>query len=490
MPNAIFRLLVLLLSACLALVHPAVTLVRGSAEFPQVVLEEPPVYLGCVSCRFSGKAMHSGSPIASVEYCFDSGPWMAAEAVDGMFGDSMLEEFSFGIDSLEDGVHTVQVKATTCAGYTTPSSQYAKACFTVDSVDPTLCLTVVSPDPTPDADPELTGWAADNGSWVASVEYRIDGGAWLPAAATDGGFESASENFTIRLTALSDGERTVAARAVDAAGNMSEVVKRSFVVDTSGPAMVMDSLPAYVSENELVCTGQAIDESSRTTSVLFRLDHGEWLAATAIDGAFDDSSELWEFSLSNLAEGPHDVRIRGVDELGNVTLDREMAVAGFVVDTVAPNVSLSSPEGTATDDTCLLIRGMASDLTSPVVAVQYRIDGGEWTGADADDGDFNGGQEAFTAVVTDAAPGVEYLIDIKAEDAAGNESVPASARLAFTVASDVDEENHEGSGQELGDTDGRRMWWILSLFPALVMGGLVVADSIANLQTQQSFGAG
>ncbi len=167
--------------------------VAGEGPAPSVGLDPCPEYTSAHAATFTGTAAGDTSPIAGVEYRVDHGPWLQAVPVDGAFGDSTAEAYTFTTDDLDDGWHAVDIKATTKAGYTTPPEDYATALFCVDTVPPTISITPLSPDPSADSTPSLSGTAEDSTSPIAAVEYRVDGGQWFAALAADGSFDSPCE---------------------------------------------------------------------------------------------------------------------------------------------------------------------------------------------------------------------------------------------------------------------------------------------------------
>ena len=88
-----------------------------------------------------------------------------------------------------------------------------------DNTPPTVSITALTPDPTSDSTPTLTGTATDTESNISSVEYKVDDGSWTAATASDGTFDSLSEGYTFTTAALADGAHTVYVRATDAATN-------------------------------------------------------------------------------------------------------------------------------------------------------------------------------------------------------------------------------------------------------------------------------
>lgn len=407
---------------------------HAETDTPSVMLDSHPECSSIDAATFTGTAAHDNSPIASVEYRVDNGSWIPAVAIDGLFGDEATEQYRFITGTLADGWHSVDVKATTKAGYATPPQDYATAAFCIDTAAPTVSLAPLSPDPSADNTPALVGIAQDSTSPIAAVEYRVDGGDWVAALALDGSLDSVSENFTIATAVLADGSHTVQARASDAAGNVSATTADTFDVDSTAPALVLESVPGYINGSKVVLRGTAVDAVSAIVSVEYSADAGPWILVAASDGAFDEMEEEYAFTIADLADGWHAAAIRAMDALGNITAASEYLLSEFILDTGAPAVLLVSLCNDPCSDNTPGFSGSASDTTSPTVLVQYRIDGGHWIEAGAADGAFDelGEDVAFTTMeLSDGAHSVELM----AIDAAGNGS--ALAAHSFTIDSTV-----------------------------------------------------
>jgi hypothetical protein len=67
------------------------------------------------------------------------------------------------------------------------------------------------------------------------------------------------------------------------------------------------------------------------------------------------------------------------------------------------------------------IPGSASGTVADIVGIQYRVDGGPWMSAEADDGVFDSPSEGFKVVAEKLASGTRK-VEIQAVDAAGNAS--------------------------------------------------------------------
>jgi antitoxin (DNA-binding transcriptional repressor) of toxin-antitoxin stability system len=106
-----------------------------------------------------------------------------------------------------------------------------------DITAPVVTITPLTPDPTDNTTPTLTGTATDESN-ISAAEYKVDDGIWTAATASDGAFDSPSEGYTFTTAALSEAEHTVYVRATDSAGNTTAEVdyaSDSFTVQTAPP---------------------------------------------------------------------------------------------------------------------------------------------------------------------------------------------------------------------------------------------------------------
>jgi sugar lactone lactonase YvrE len=77
----------------------------------------------------------------------------------------------------------------------------------------------------------------DEGAYVASAEYRIDGGEWNAAAAVDGIFDSPEETLRIDAGPLKPGRHVLEVRMRDAAGNEATAKMAAFIGGKRSPAL-------------------------------------------------------------------------------------------------------------------------------------------------------------------------------------------------------------------------------------------------------------
>jgi len=171
------------------------------------------------------------------------GTWRVVQNVpgtDGVTGSGYLAVLNFhvlGADgdssamSLSNGVLSSNLAEEITATWAGDSVAIA------DITAPVVTITPLTPDPTENTTPTLTGTATDESN-ISSVEYRVDDGSWTAATASDGAFDSPSEGYTFTTSALSEAEHTVYVRATDAVANTTAEVdyaSDSFTVQTAPP---------------------------------------------------------------------------------------------------------------------------------------------------------------------------------------------------------------------------------------------------------------
>jgi len=292
---------------------------------------------------FTGTATDTQSVISSVEYQVDSGTWTAASAADGAF-DETSEDYTFTTAALSDGEHTVNVRATDAEANTTLEANYATDTFTVDATAPTVSSTSPSDGAT---DVALTTVVTATFSEAMDESTITTGSFTLLAGATpvSGIVSYASGTYTATFTPdanLAESTEYTASLSTaitDSAGNpLGATYSWSFTTGTG-----LDITPPSVTINGIettpdttpTFTGTATDTQSAISLVEYQVDGGSWTAATASDGAFDETSEDYTFTTAALAEGEHTVNVRATDASANTTLEADYATDTFTVDTSA-----------------------------------------------------------------------------------------------------------------------------------------------------------
>ena len=159
------------------------------------------------------------------------------------------------------------------------------------------------------------------------VQYRVDGGAWIPWLVDVTG---TSADFT------GEGGRQYGfrARARDEAGNLEEfgAVEAAATVDSAAPLSTVDPLPARTNDSSFNVSWSGDDGEGSgiaTYDVRFRFNGGDWqiwqsqtLATSVPFSAFDD--------------GYYEFEARAVDEVGNAEPFHGEPEAAIIVDAEEP----------------------------------------------------------------------------------------------------------------------------------------------------------
>ena len=132
---------------------------------------------------------------------------------------------------------------------------------------------VAPPPPSVTVDPDqvdiaqevvVTATASDEatgGSAISSIEYRLDGGDWLPMDPVDGAFDTANETAEVAVSFATGGIHEVCARATDLAGNVGDPGCTEVQVDLG------DTIPLTVTITTVELLGSALDDGLDTADL-------------------------------------------------------------------------------------------------------------------------------------------------------------------------------------------------------------------------------
>jgi hypothetical protein len=159
--------------------------------------------------------------LRNVQYRLDQSAWLPATAGDGSF-DGTAESFSLTTPPMTPGLHTLDIAAFDSLGNISAPS-VAKTFIIPDPASGGPNLILYAPDH-PLANQALTisgvAYNTQLTGTIATVEYRVNNGAWQPALAQDGAFDTNYESFTLTLNLFEETMYLIEAFASDAAGNV------------------------------------------------------------------------------------------------------------------------------------------------------------------------------------------------------------------------------------------------------------------------------
>ena len=298
------------------------------------------------STPISLTASDAMSGIAQIDYRLDGGPWLLFRETFTIAneGEHRLEYRSTDNVGNQEAVHTLSLITDT----TPPITSLTSSGRFMDSSD---ALFIRQPTAF-DLD------AVDMLSGVASREYRIDEGRWVPY-----------EPFRIddRTT------HVISFRSVDQVGNREAAKSVTIRIDKTPPvtSLSVGSPRATASGATTVTdstffTLQAEDSQSGVDASEYRLDRGAWLP----------------YSPFTIQEpGEHLIEYRSIDRSGNVENARSKTVT---VDTTppatVPTVNRQNRQNgdVVTSTTASQVSCTASDNNAGVRTVEYSLDSGQW----------------------------------------------------------------------------------------------------------------
>ncbi|MEF8874016.1 MAG: C25 family cysteine peptidase [Candidatus Thermoplasmatota archaeon] len=302
-------------------------------------------------------------------------------------GDSVSHPYT----GLEEGEHTVEVRATDVAGYETVDS----ISFFIDHIPPEIEIHSPSEGQIIENSSVNVEWTGhDETSGIDYYEVRLKGGNW----------EGVGENTSYTFD-LEDGEHTVEVGVYDNLGN-SETTNVSFVVDTTSPDLqILSPEDGDTFDKEQVTVEwSGDDETSGIDYYEVRLEGSNWQEVG------DNTSSTF-----NLEEGEYTVDVRAIDNASN----SETTTVSFMVDTTSPDLQILSPEDGATvDEEQVTVEWSGNDEISGIYYYEIRLEDGEWEEV--------GDSTTYTFNLEDGS----YTLEMRATDNAGNSEI---ASVSFTV---------------------------------------------------------
>ena len=235
------------------------------------------------------------------------------------------------------------------------TSTMASASMLVDSIAPTLTLTIPPPD-------GANGWFI-SGHVNASTSATDATSSVSGSPSINGGGAS--------FTATTDGIYNLTATVSDVAGNTASS-NGTIRLDTTPPSLSVEGNPTspdgsnnwYVSP--VILTGTASDATSGVAGMHYQVDGGSWQNGS---------------SLSEGVDGTHTIVFRTMDNAGNTATSVPMTVS---IDRTAPipDASLSplSPDGAnGWYVSPVTLTASSSDATSGLASQGVSLDGTTWT---------------------------------------------------------------------------------------------------------------
>ena len=298
--------------------------------------------------------------------------------------------------SLSEGDNTVVLQATDTLG----NSASTSAETVVDTTAPSVSL--IAPATAETTEVTVSGSVEDTNG-VQSAELTVNGVSSSLTLAQDGSF---SETLS-----LSEGENTIVLSATDAFENEAQTSATTIVtLDTDAPTVTL-SAPATSNDATVSVSGSVTDASDITTAQLEVNGFSETLTL-ASDGSFNTDVAL--------SEGSNSLVVSATDEYGNTGTESTETV----VDTTAPDVSLSVVEETLTSS--VEVSGSVSDENG-IQTVELTVNGDGQSISVGNDGTFT---------VTVPLESGENTVELSAVDSFNNENTTQKT-VTYTPLDDL-----------------------------------------------------
>jgi hypothetical protein len=109
--------------------------------------------------------------------------------------------------------------------------------------------------------------------------------------------------------------------ATDSASNPTDprttvAVSEPFIICNAPPVLRLIGKPEVRSDGSVALHGVASQKLAAIVAVQYRVDSGDWTAATPDDGLFDSGSESFQFVTSPVSKGKHTVEVLGFNSAG------------------------------------------------------------------------------------------------------------------------------------------------------------------------------
>ncbi|HQT44984.1 MAG TPA: hypothetical protein PLO51_03340, partial [Candidatus Micrarchaeota archaeon] len=172
-------------------------------------------------------------------------------------------------------------------------------------------------------DDSLTG-----GQYISGIQLQLDGRAWAPMNASDGTYsDSVVESANLGVGALGAGQHIAIVRCTDTASNTGPFAYYYFNVtlaDIYGPIITQLNHTSGATLNTLAnitesATGTDFFTGNNNIQQCYMtLDHGQWTAVGALDGAYDTPTEQFTYNFGSLPSGTHTISAYCTDSKGNI----------------------------------------------------------------------------------------------------------------------------------------------------------------------------
>ena len=342
------------------------------SQAPTVMfVSTPDLITNSSQATFAFQGLDGGNPITQFQCKLDGGNYASCSS-------------PHNLSNLSDGSHTFSVRGQDAVGNMSAPISYT---WLIDTGKPNITFVNTPDNPTNMTDAFFQVSPQDNagGSGIERVECRLDSQA----------FQACQNAFD--FSGLSNGNHTAEARAIDRAGNVSDVISFSWMIDNAKPVVNITKAPSNP-------TAQTTAQFEFTAT-----DSGSGIAFTEcrIDGgAFANCSSPADFS--DLGDGAHTFYVRATDNAGNQS---DVATYNWLLDLTPPSLAFVFEPGN-------------NVFIGQDARIQFTATDDNGSGVDSVSCVYNGNNYANclldTAILIPAVSEADHMFSVTVTDKVGN----------------------------------------------------------------------
>ena len=299
----------------------------------------------------------SGSGLKKYQYKIDDGLWT---------------DYTGAVAVITEGQHTISARAVDNVDNISVESNTG---VDIDKTGPSAPTIGVSPDSAKtiytNEDVTFTLQSIDLFSGVQKYQYQIDN-------TSEGGWIDYSE---VNAKITTSGEHTIYARAIDNAGNISEVSSQIVYVDKGPSVPTITGNTDWTNNNVIFTIGGSVDVKGNPVDYQYKIDNGDWIDYNSenkvtVSVKKDDGS-------SN--EGIHTIVARAKDNLIADFYSDETPQVQAKIDTTPPptpnitsHLSTDGNKAEVTIDYLEDISGVSGQQASGLKDKKYTVNGQEY----------------------------------------------------------------------------------------------------------------
>lgn len=311
----------------------AVVSFRIDATMPTVeILSAPAIITGGTGAEFSIRATDALSAISRIECAKDDGTTLEPQFSNctGMLGNGLVDH---RISNLSAGVHRLRIQAIDAAGNRSDVIQHR---WQVDLAAPSIEIL----EPRPQAVTNQTSAtfqfrATDDGQPLENITSNFE--CQLSSVNSAGNWSPCVSPVSYTAPTVNQGTHTFRARARDRAGNLSQPISFTWIVDSVSPnaPTITANVGSPTRATSASFSFTAIDQTSGTFqgSGVVRYE-----CRFNSESAFRSCTSPTAFPSEIMNEGSRAFHVRSVDAAGNNSSVRSFE---FVVDRTPPSVTLN-----------------------------------------------------------------------------------------------------------------------------------------------------